>query len=197
MQFTQRKLSGVWEIQLAPIQDERGFFMRAYDTGLFEQAGLHRQWMQENHSRSERAGIIRGLHFQFPPFAETKLVRCIRGAIWDAAVDVRKGSPTYGQWVAAELTAENGRQLWIPVGFAHGFVTLQPDTEVTYKVTDVYAPDCDGGIRWDDPDIALPWPLPPDGAPVTSPKDGKLPSLAGFDSPFPYDGRPLEPLPAT
>ena len=140
---------------------------------------------------SRPQGTIRGLHFQTPPHAQAKLVRCLRGAIFDLAVDVRKGSPTYGQWVGAELSAENGRQLFIPVGFAHGFMTLEPDTEVFYKVTDFCAPACDGGLLWSDPDIGVEWPALPDGSPLLSEKDERLPSLSQFDSPFPYDGVPL------
>lgn len=170
MQFTQRKLSGVWEIQLAPIQDERGFFMRAYDTGLFEQAGLHRQWMQENHSRSERAGIIRGLHFQFPPFAETKLVRCIRGAVLDVFVDLRLGSPTFGQWDSIELSETNKKLIFIPRGFAHGFCTLTEESEVLYKVDNVYNREHEGGLLWSDPEIGIDWPVQ---TPVLSEKDGR------------------------
>lgn len=170
MQFTQRKLTGVWEIQLAPIQDERGFFMRAYDTGLFEQAGLHRQWMQENHSRSERAGIIRGLHFQFPPFAETKLVRCIRGAVLDVFVDLRLGSPTFGQWDSIELSETNKKLIFIPRGFAHGFCTLTEESEVLYKVDNVYNREHEGGLLWSDPEIGIDWPVQ---TPVLSEKDGR------------------------
>jgi len=170
VQFTQRKLTGVWEIQLAPIQDERGFFMRAYDTGLFEQAGLHRQWMQENHSRSERAGIIRGLHFQFPPFAETKLVRCIRGAVLDVFVDLRLGSPTFGQWDSIELSETNKKLIFIPRGFAHGFCTLTEESEVLYKVDNVYNREHEGGLLWSDPEIGIDWPVQ---TPVLSEKDGR------------------------
>jgi dTDP-4-dehydrorhamnose 3,5-epimerase len=142
---------------------------------------------------SRPAGVLRGLHFQRPPHAQAKLVRCIRGAIWDVAVDIRKGSPTFGRFAAAELSAENGWQLFVPAGFAHGFLTLQPDTEVEYKVSDFYAPECDGGLIWNDPDLALPWPLM-DGAPILSNKDHKLPGLSEFENPFDYDGIPLAPL---
>lgn len=121
-------------------------------------------------------------------------MRCIRGRIFDVAVDVRKGSHTYGRWVGAELSAENGDQLFVPVGFAHGFVTLEPNCEVVYKCSALYAPEHDGGIIWNDPDIAIQWPIPDGSVPELSAKDQQLPRLADFDSPFEYDGRPLEPL---
>jgi dTDP-4-dehydrorhamnose 3,5-epimerase len=173
--------------------DERGWFAETYHAARFAALGVDVVFRQDNHARSEAAGALRGLHFQRPPHAQAKLVRCVRGRIWDVAVDVRKGSPTYGAWAAAELSADNGLQLFVPAGYAHGYLTLEPATEVEYKVSDVYAPDCEGGIAWDDPTLALPWPL--DGAqPQLSPKDGALPAFADFDSPFAYDGRPLAPL---
>jgi dTDP-4-dehydrorhamnose 3,5-epimerase len=139
-------------------------------------------------------GTLRGLHFQTPPHAQAKLVRCARGRVLDVAVDVRKGSPTFGEWVGAILDAEAGNQLFIPEGFAHGFVTLVADCEIAYKVSDFYDPACDGGIRWDDPQVRVAWDLPAESEPVLSAKDTALPLLAAFDSPFPYDGRPLLPL---
>ncbi|MEJ1157934.1 dTDP-4-dehydrorhamnose 3,5-epimerase [Prosthecomicrobium sp. N25] len=174
--------------------DDRGWFTEVYSEADFSRRGIDVRFVQDNHSLSRPAGVLRGLHFQRPPRAQAKLVRCIRGRIWDVAVDIRRGSPTYGRWAAAELSAANGRQLYIPVGFAHGFLTLEPDTEVTYKVSDFYAPDCDGGLRWNDPDLALPWPIPAGIDPVTSSKDAVLPGLRAFESPFPYDGRPLAPI---
>lgn len=173
--------------------DARGWFSETYRHDRWTAWGIPDVFVQDNHSMSAPAGVIRGLHFQAPPHAQAKLVRCIAGRIWDVAVDIRRGSPTYGEWVAAELSTANGHQLYLPAGFAHGFVTLEPDTEVVYKVTDFYAPETDGGLKWDDPDLALPWPLPATGA-VVSDKDAKLPGFAGFDSPFDYDGRPLAPL---
>ena len=142
---------------------------------------------------SRDVGTLRGLHYQANPNGQDKLIRCVRGAIWDVAVDVRRGSPTFGQWVAAELTAENGHQLFVPIGFAHGFVTLLPDTEVEYKCSNLYAPESEGGVIWNDAAIALPWPLPPDG-PKLSPKDEILTALDEATTPFDYDGQPLEPL---
>lgn len=169
--------------------DARGWFTEVYSEPTFAALGVTCRFVQDNHSLSVPAFTLRGLHFQTPPHGQDKLVRCIRGRIYDVAVDVRAGSPTYGQWVGAELSAENGHQLFVPVGFAHGFLTLEDNCEVTYKVSDVYAPQCDGGIRWDS--VGIDWPLPAGTAPELSPKDTQLPGLAEFDSPFPYDGRPL------
>lgn len=157
------------------------------------ESGFNVHFVQDNQSYSASAGTIRGLHFQRPPHAQAKLVRCARGSIMDYAVDLRRGSPTYGKWVAAKLTAEGGEQLFVPVGFGHAFVTLEPDVDVVYKVSDVYAPDCEGGVIWNDPTIGIEWPLPASGA-VLSDKDQALPVLAKFNSPFEYDGQPLEPL---
>lgn len=170
--------------------DERGWFMETWSRKALAALGIADDFVQDNHSMSAKVGTLRGLHFQTPPHAQGKLVRCTAGRIMDYAVDVRKDSPTYGRWVGAELTAENGHQLWVPVGFAHAFVTLEPNTEVVYKVTDDYAPANDGGIRWDS--VGIDWPLPASG-PVLSEKDKALPSLAEFQSPFPYHGEPLSP----
>lgn len=172
--------------------DNRGWFTETYNRATFEGMGITQTFVQDNHSLSVPRFTLRGLHFQTPPRGQDKLVRCIRGRIFDVAVDVRSGSPTYGQWVGAELSAENGHQLFIPIGFAHGFVTLEPDCEITYKCSDTYAPDADGGIRWDS--AGIDWPMPAGTLPELSDKDRKLPGLADFDSPFPYDGRPLGPL---
>jgi dTDP-4-dehydrorhamnose 3,5-epimerase len=174
--------------------DDRGWFTEVYSETAFAARGLHDRYVQDNHSLSRARGTLRGLHFQTPPNAQAKLVRCIRGAIFDVAVDVRDGSPTFGNWVGTTLSADNGHQLYIPVGFAHGFVTLAADTEVSYKVTDVYAPAHDGGLIWNDPDIAIEWPLEPGAQPQLSGKDLRLGLLRTFRSPFPYDGRPLMPL---
>ena len=171
--------------------DDRGWFSETYSVRTFARLGIDIAFVQDNHSLSRPVGTLRGLHFQTPPHAQAKLVRCVRGRILDVAVDLRRSSPTFGRHVSAELSVANGEQLFIPVGFAHGFVTFEPDTEVIYKVTDFYAPDCDGGIRWNDPAIGIDWPLPASG-PVLSPKDEKLPFLKDFESPFPNDGRPLD-----
>ena len=172
--------------------DARGWFTETYNRDTFAARGIDCTFVQDNHSLSVPAFTLRGLHFQAPPRAQDKLVRCIRGRIFDVAVDLRVGSPTYGRSMTAELSAENGRQLFIPIGFAHGFLTLEADCEVVYKCSDTYAPDADGGIAWDSAGIA--WPLPAGAAPELSPKDRTLPRLADFASPFAYEGGPLQPL---
>ncbi len=177
MEIKKRKLEGVFEIALAPILDNRGFFMRAYDNDIFEKEGIARPWKQENHSRSEQKGIIRGLHFQFPPFSETKLVRCIRGAILDVFVDLRADSPTFGQWDSIELTEENKKMIFIPRGFAHGFCTLSEVSEVLYKVDNVYNREHESGLLWNDPDLGINWPVE---NPILSAKDEKNQTLKEF-----------------
>ncbi len=192
----------VMDLSVSPVRlikprrhgDARGWFTEVYSEPAFAELGITCRFVQDNHSLSVPAFTLRGLHFQTPPRGQDKLVRCIRGRIFDVAVDVRAGSPTYGQWVGAELSAQNGHQLFIPIGFAHGFLTLETDCEVTYKCSDTYAPAHDGGIRWDDPAIGIDWPLPSGAVPETSPKDGVQPLLADFASPFTYNGRPLLPL---
>lgn len=174
--------------------DARGWFSETWSEAALAAFGIDRRFVQDNHSYSRAAFTLRGLHFQLPPFAQAKLVRCTRGRVFDVAVDLRGGSPTYARHVAAELSAENGRQLFIPAGFAHGFVTLEDDTEVQYKVSAPYAPAHDTGLAWDDPDIGVAWPLPPGGRPLLSLKDEALPRLASFESPFDHDGHPLGPL---
>lgn len=174
--------------------DERGWFTETYNRVTFERLGVTCTFAQDNHSLSAPIYTLRGLHFQTPPRGQDKLVRCIRGRIFDVAVDVRKGSPTFARWVGAELSADNGHQLFVPIGFAHGFVTLEPNCEVAYKCSDTYAPEHDGGVRWDDPKIGIEWPIPVDITPELSAKDKVQPLLADFDSPFSYDGRPLQPL---
>jgi dTDP-4-dehydrorhamnose 3,5-epimerase len=170
--------------------DERGWFSETWSAARYAQLGVDCPFVQDNQSRSTFAGTIRGIHFQRPPHGQDKLVRCLRGAILDIAVDLRRGSPTYGRHVAAELTGDNGDQLFIPIGFGHAFVTLTPEVEIAYKCSDIYAPECDGGILWNDPALKIDWRLG-DSEPVLSDKDRALPTLAGFDSPFDYDGRPL------
>ncbi len=177
-------------IETRRFADDRGWFSETYVEAKYAAMGIDVRFIQDNQSASTYAGTIRGIHFQTPPHAQQKLVRCVRGRIIDYAVDLRKGSPTYGQVAFAELSGDNGRQLYVPEGYGHAFVTLEPDTEVAYKVSDVYAADCDGGVAWDCPDIGIDWPLPETG-PVLSDKDKALPRLADFDSPFIYDGVPM------
>jgi len=168
MEIKPRKIPGTYEITLSPIGDNRGFFMRTFDLNEFNKHGLNKMWVQENHSRSSQKGIIRGLHFQFPPYAETKLVRCIRGKILDVFVDLRRDSNTFGQWDSIELSEENKKLIYIPRGFAHGFCTLTEKSEVLYKVDNFYAPEHEGGLLWSDPDIGIDWPVKD---PILSEKD--------------------------
>jgi len=188
MIIRERKLPGVFEIQPEPREDHRGFFMRAYDEGIFREYGIHRRWVQENHSRSERKGTIRGMHFQFPPAAETKLVRVVAGAIWDVFIDLRRGSPTFGQWDALELSAQNKTMVYIPRGFAHGNCSLTDGAELLYKVDHVYAPRYEGIIRWNDPELNMDW---PDGEKIVSEKDAAAASLKEFTKQ--YDGLEFPP----
>jgi len=157
--------------------DSRGFFSEVFNAARFAEAGIDMPFVQDNQSLSQERGVIRGLHCQIAPHPQGKLVRCVKGAIWDVAVDARRGSPTFGQWAAAELSAENWAQLWVPPGFLHGFCTLQPATEVIYKVTDVYDRPSERGVVWNDPDLALPWPVQEAEA-VLSEKDRVLPRWA-------------------
>lgn len=175
------RLSGAFEIVLQPKSDERGYFLRAYDTALFTQAGLNTSWVQENEARSVRKGIVRGLHFQKPPYAETKLVRVARGAVVDALVDLRRGSPTYGQWATVELSDENHKVVYIPKGFAHGYCTLTEISVVLYKVDATYTAHAEGGVLWNDKDLSIPWPVE---EPLVSVKDRALPSFRDFVTPF-------------
>ncbi|MGR3542027.1 MAG: dTDP-4-dehydrorhamnose 3,5-epimerase [Hasllibacter sp.] len=168
--------------------DARGWFMETWNRRALADAGIDLDFVQDNQSFSARTGTLRGLHYQAPPSAQDKLVRCVRGALLDVAVDVRAGSPTFGRWVAERLTAGNGAQLLVPKGFLHGFVTLEADTEIAYKCTDFYDAGADGAVAWDDPDLGVDWGT---ADPVLSAKDGAAPRLADWTSPFDYDG----PLP--
>lgn len=165
-------------------RDARGFFSETWSAQALAAAGITADFVQDNHALSRDKGVVRGLHFQLPPHAQGKLVRVVRGAIVDVAVDLRSGSSTYGKYVAAELSADNWRQLWVPAGFAHGYATLEPDTEVVYKVTDYYAPSLDRGLAWDDPALAIAWPVGADKA-ILSDKDRRQPRLADLGPVFP------------
>lgn len=185
--ITETALPGVLILTPRRFGDDRGWFSETFNASRMVEAGLgHLHWVQDNHSFSAARGTLRGLHYQAPPMAQDKLVRCTRGAIRDVAVDFRDGSPTFAQWVAVELTAENGRQLLVPRGFLHGFVTLSDDTEVQYKCTQVYAPHCDGAVRWDDPQIGVEWGL--ETPPILSAKDAAAPLLADAPRPFVWEG---------
>jgi len=176
MKIEPRKLKGSFEISFAPRGDNRGYFMRLYDAEIFKAAGLNFPWAQENEARTEKAGVLRGMHFQRPPHAETKMVRCVEGAVFDAFVDLRQGSPTYGQWDALVLSAEKKNMVVIPRGFAHGYFTLTPNSVVIYKVDNAYTPEHEGGLRWNDPAIGIEWPL--GGAePILSDRDKIQPLL--------------------
>lgn len=161
--------------------DARGWFTETWNAKAMAEAGLDLPFVQDNHSFSAAKGTLRGLHYQSPPRAQDKLVRCTRGAILDVAVDIRSGSPNYGQWVGVELTPDNGRQLFVPKGFLHGFVTLTSDTEVQYKCSDLYAPENDGAVRWDDPALGIDWGTT---TPILSDKDARAPLLAEIGTPF-------------
>lgn len=187
MQIEATDLSGVVILTPRRFGDDRGWFSETWNAKRMAEAGLDLAFVQDNHSFSATRGTLRGLHYQRPPHAQDKLVRCTRGAIFDVAVDIRRGSPGYGRWTGVELTERSGAQLLVPKGFLHGFVTLTPDCEVQYKCTDVYAPDCDGAIRWNDPAIGIEWPLEAD--PLLSDKDRAAPFLADFDSPFTWEGK--------
>ncbi len=163
--------------------DHRGFFSEVYSRAAFVEAGIGIDFVQDNHSLSAEKGTVRGLHFQTPPFGQDKLVRVVRGSILDVAVDLRRSSSSYGKHVSAVISADEWNQILVPIGFAHGFMTLEPNTEVIYKVSNYYAPDHDKGLLWNDPELGIDWPLP-EGAAVLSDKDRKQPRLAELVSPF-------------
>lgn len=174
MQVTKTALEGVLILEPKVFGDARGWFMETWSARKFQAAGLTFEFVQDNQSYSAHKGTLRGLHYQTAPFAQTKLVRCTRGEILDVAVDIREDSETFKKWVAVELTAENKKQLLIPRGFAHAFLTLTDDVEIQYKVDNFYAPTCDGNIRWDDPEIKVDWPFAPT---ILADKDAKAPTL--------------------
>lgn len=181
--ITSLDIADVKLLQPPKFGDHRGFFSEVYNEKAFADGGVHIAFVQDNHSLSGEKGTVRGLHFQSPPFAQDKLVRVVRGAIFDIAVDLRRSSPTYGKHVSAILSADAWNQLLVPIGFAHGFMTLEPNTEVIYKVSNYYSPTHDHGLLWNDPALGIEWPLPHEQA-VLSDKDRKQPLFAGLASPF-------------
>ncbi|WP_273499515.1 dTDP-4-dehydrorhamnose 3,5-epimerase [Lentibacter algarum] len=183
MKVTATVLPDVLLIEPARFGDNRGFFSESWNKERMAEHGISVDFVQDNHSLSSAVGTVRGLHFQAPPNAQAKLVRCGRGLLFDVAVDIRKGSPTYGQWVGEELSFENGKQLFIPEGFAHGFITRTPDTEIIYKCNAYYAPESDGAILWDS--CGIDWGF--NGTPELSAKDANAPSFTSFDSPFTWE----------
>jgi dTDP-4-dehydrorhamnose 3,5-epimerase len=182
MQVETTAIPGVLIITPRRFGDARGFFAETYNAKALAAQGVETAFVQDNHSLSETEGTVRGLHFQAPPHAQDKLVRCGRGCLFDVVVDIRKGSPTYGKWVGAELSFENGKQLLAPTGMAHGFITRAPHTEIIYKCSDFYAPATEGALLWNDPAIGIDWGF--DGEAVLSEKDAIAPALAELDSPF-------------
>lgn len=182
--FEKTAIEGLLIVTPRRFEDERGFFSEVYNAEAWSKAGLEFTFVQDNHSLSRDVGTLRGLHFQKPPFAQDKLIRVVRGRVLDVAVDLRRSSPTFGRHVAVELSAENWRQLFIPIGFAHGFATLEPDTEIAYKVTNYYSAQHDWGVAWDDPDLGIEWPVAADRA-VLSAKDKSWPRLRDVPTIFP------------
>ena len=178
MQVNDLNLGGVLEIIPRKHGDDRGFFAETYERQRFTKAGVPQDWQQDNHSLSAEKGVLRGLHFQVAPMAQDKLIRVLKGSIFDVAVDIRLGSPSFGKWVARVLSSAAFNQLLVPKGFAHGFLTLEPDVEVLYKVTAPYSVECDRGIAWNDPAIGIEWPLEPGQQPILSGKDQSAPFLA-------------------
>ncbi|MCA3695832.1 dTDP-4-dehydrorhamnose 3,5-epimerase [Aquidulcibacter sp.] len=187
MKIEPTSLNGPAVIMPTRFGDHRGFFSQTFVAQTLYDAGIADQWMQDNHSFSAERGVVRGLHWQSPPFAQAKLVRVTRGTIYDVIVDIRRGSPTYGQHIGVELSAENWQQLYVPIGFAHGFCTLTDETEVVYKVSAGYAPAHEGGLFWADPDLQIEWPVTKEQA-ILSERDLKWDSFSLLDSPFQWTG---------
>jgi len=184
MQITSTNIPDLLILTPKVFQDPRGFFLESYNRERFREAGIDCEFVQDNHAFSKDKGVLRGLHFQTPPHAQAKLVWVTRGAVFDVVVDLRKGSPTYGRWEGFLLTAENFRRLFIPKGFAHGYMTIEENTEFMYKVDAFYNPQSEGGILWNDPDLAIEWPA---SDVLLSDKDKRLPGWRNFESPFNYE----------
>lgn len=183
-EFIKLDIPDVAVVRPSVFNDERGFFMETYKLSEFSLYGISYNFVQDNHSKSKK-GVLRGLHYQLNPKAQGKLIRCVKGRIWDVAVDIRKGSPWYGKWAAAELSEQNRLSMWIPPGFAHGFLVLSDEAEVVYKITEEYAPEFERGIIWNDPEIGIPW---MNNNPIISAKDAKLPLLREAENNFYYKG---------
>lgn len=183
MELLKTAIPGVLVLRPGRFADDRGFFSETFRLSWMEEAGLPTSWVQDNHSFSAAAGTVRGLHFQVPPRAQDKLVRVARGSALDVVVDLRRGSPTFGRHVAVTLSAENWEQVLVPKGFAHGFCTLEPDTEVLYKVSDYYSPDHDQGLLWNDPALGIDWPVAGEAA-LVSERDRRHPPLAALPDYF-------------
>jgi len=177
MKIKEMKIKGVFEINLDPHEDHRGFFMRTYDAKIFEEYGIHHNWVQENHSFSKNKGVVRGMHFQYPPHAESKIVRAISGEIYMAFVDLRKGSPTFGQWAHVTLSEKNKKMLYVPKGFALGMCTLSENCTLLYKMDNYYHPENQGAIKWDDADVGIKWPIE---KPILSERDQEAQTYKNF-----------------
>jgi len=184
MRLIETGLPGLALLEPKVFRDERGFFLETYSEAAFDSLGIRARFVQDNHAYSRQAGVLRGLHFQLPPFAQAKLAWVVRGSVLDVVLDLRRDSPTYGKSYSVELSAENMLRLFIPRGFAHGYLTLVPDTEFLYKVDASYAPQADSGIFWNDPDLGIAWTV---AEPALSAKDRSLPRLKDFNSPFVCD----------
>jgi len=177
MKIIEKEIKGVYEIQLEPHEDQRGFFMRTYDDEIFRNHGLKYEWVQESHSYSKKKGVIRGLHFQFPPYAETKLIRAISGEIFIVVLDLRKGSSTFGKWDSMIISEDNKKMLYVPRGFALGMSTLTDNCTLLYKIDNYYAPESQGSIRWNDSNLGIKWPVK---HPIISERDSKAISFKEF-----------------
>ncbi len=185
MQVRETRIPEVKILEPKKFGDERGFFSETYNSAALSAAGIDETFVQDNHSLSREVGVVRGLHFQTPPYAQAKLLRVVRGAVFDVVVDLRRESPTYKQHVSWVISAKDWNQIFVPVGFAHGFCTLEPDTEVLYKVSALYAPDHEGGVQWNDPDLGIDWPVEL-GKAVLSDKDRALPRLREIAATLPF-----------